>query len=149
MLTDRPRTALATSARLVRSRPSAASSRNLALGIGTSRCAVGVTFLGAPGFSLRMLGIDRATAGRMEWLARMTAGRDLALGVGTVVGAVTGRGVRGWLFAGAACDLLDAVVIAAGVAQGRLSPIPAGASVAGAAGAAAAAGYLVARAPLD
>src|SRR4051812_39129643 len=65
--------------------------RKLGVGIGLARVAVGVGATVAPVASVRMLGIDTATARRAVVLARMAAARDIALGAGTIVAARRGR----------------------------------------------------------
>ena len=116
--------------------PSPAST-GLALGVG--RTLVGSTFLLAPGFSTRLLGLDAGTANRVVWLSRMAAARDIGLGVGTVLSALRGRDSSVWVAAGAAADAVDAVVVAQAVQQRRLGGINAMGMV-GVAGAAAAVG---------
>jgi hypothetical protein len=104
--------------------PSYRSVDHLGLAIGTGRTLVGLAFLAKPVESVRFLGVDSGTAQRLDWLARMTAARDAALGVGTVVSSIRGRGSSAWLLAGAACDLVDAVVIGAAASGKRLAPLP-------------------------
>ena len=77
--------------------------------------ALGVGFLLAPVASVRILGMDSATAKRVTYLARMAAVRDASIGAGTLVSARPG----GWLLAGAVSDAVDAVVIADAVRSGR------------------------------
>lgn len=97
------------------------SARTMGLAIGAGRTAVGAAFLAAPELSVRVLGLDTATARRVTWLAQMTAARDAALGAGTL--AATARGSRsagGWLLAGAVADFADAAVLATALRRGRL-----------------------------
>jgi hypothetical protein len=105
---------------------------SVALGIGVGRVVLGATFLAAPVLSVRVLGIDTATAKRVTFLARMTAARDIGLGMGTLQAGPSARAVP-WLLAGAAADTADAVVIAAAVRQGSARAVPAAGIVAGAA----------------
>ena len=77
----------------------------------------------------RSLGVDTATAKRMEFLSRMMAGRDVVIGVGTLVS----RRPAGWLAAGAVADAIDAAVIAQARRDGRASGPIAAAMVPGAA----------------
>ena len=123
-----------------RRRPSA---RTTSIALGAGRTALGGTFLAAPAFSVRVLGLDSATTGRVTWLARMAAGRDVAIGLGTLVSAARGRDCAGWVAAGAAADAVDAVVIAQAVRERRLGGLGASGLVAGAA-AAAAVGFVAA-----
>jgi hypothetical protein len=106
-------------------RPSRPGSRMPAAAIGAGRIGVGVVFAVNPVLSVRVLGVDSATANRLSWLARMAAARDIALGVGTVVGAVSGRGSNGWLLAGGVCDIADAAAIANALKQRQVSTVPA------------------------
>ena len=104
------------------------------------RVGVGAGFLAAPVFSVRMLGVDTATASRLTFLARMAAARDGALGVGTVYSLLRRRSPAPWLLAGAFCDACDAAFIGLAAKQRKLDPVRAGLVVASAAGAAALAG---------
>jgi hypothetical protein len=86
--------------------------------LGAGRAAFAAGILAAPVLSIRLLGVDTATAQRVTWLTRMMAVRDAALGVGTVLSARTG-GATPWLVGGAVSDLVDAVVLAGALKQGR------------------------------
>ena len=97
------------------------ANRLIAAGIGSSRIAIGVSFLSSPVTFLRLIGLDTASATRVTWLARTAGVRDVVLGVGTVVAAVTGQDDTSWLLAGAACDAVDAVVTGAAAREGRIS----------------------------
>ncbi len=108
----------------------------VAAAIGFGRVAIGTAFLLAPTFSVRMLGVDSATAKRMAFLARMTAARDIALGAGTLH-AGTGRRAVPWLLAGAGADLVDAAAIAAALKSGPARGPRAAGTVVGAAAVAA------------
>jgi hypothetical protein len=94
------------------------------LGTGLMRVVIGLTFLAAPTLSVRILGVDAASAKRMRLLARMTAARDIALGWGAVQ-AGPGPAAAPWLIAGAAADAADAVAIAAAVRTGTTRGLPA------------------------
>ncbi len=109
----------------------------VAFGLALGRVGIGAVFLAAPVLSVRVLGVDTATARRIRFLARMAAARDIALGAG-VLTADAAPDAAPWLLAGAAADLVDAVVITAAVRQGALRRLPAGAVALGAAVAAAA-----------
>jgi hypothetical protein len=82
------------------------------------------------------LGLDAATAQRTAWLARMFAGRDLALGAGSLAGS------RGCQLAGVASDFSDFGALVIGIKAGHVKALPgalaavtaAGAVVAGGAG---------------
>lgn len=88
--------------------------------ISAARTALAVAIMAAPVTSLRLLGADGATAQRVTWLTRMTAVRDGALGVGGVWAARRGAPVAPWLIGGAVADVVDAVVTARAVQQGRV-----------------------------
>lgn len=62
----------------------------------------------------------------------MTAARDVALGVGTLVTSARGRGSGGWLLAGAACDLADAAALTGAITRRQVAPVAAAGIVAGA-----------------
>ena len=93
--------------------------RTIALAIGVGRTILGTGFLVDPVRSVRVLGVDAATANRMTWMAQMMAGRDAVIGVGTFTSALR-RGGTGWLVAGAVADLVDGVAIGKAVHAGRL-----------------------------
>jgi hypothetical protein len=112
--------------------------------LGAARLAVGVGFLAAPVASTRVLGLDTATAKRIRFLARMAAVRDLVLGAGTLAAGRDPRALRRWVAAGAVADLGDAIVIGTATRSGVTGGIPAGAIVAGAAGAALVGGWAAA-----
>jgi hypothetical protein len=96
------------------------SARTIGLSVGAGRVAIGAVFLAAPVSSVRLLGLDTATAARITWLARMTAVRDTVLGAGTVASASRRRGAAGWLLAGSVSDAVDAAVLAAALREGRI-----------------------------
>ncbi len=104
--------------------------------LAVSRLAVGGAFLAFPVASVRLLGVDSASAARMSWLARMAAVRDLALGVGVLSAAVTQRGRVPALLATAVVDAADAAVVALAARDARVDRIRGLAMAAGAAGAA-------------
>jgi hypothetical protein len=104
--------------------------------LGAARTLVGAAVLARPTLLAKGLGLDAATAERTAWLARMFAGRDLALGAGSLAGS------RGCQVAGVASDLSDFAALLVAVKAGHLKPAPgafaavtaAGAVVLGAAG---------------
>ena len=122
--------------------------QRLGAGLGLGRVALGLAFWKAPVTSVRVAGLDRVLSPSADWLARMTAGRDIAIGAGTAVAALRPTSTpperAAWYLAGAVADLGDAVSIRRGIRDGRLSRLPAlgastGAAVAVVAGVAAAA----------
>ncbi|MFN2607271.1 MAG: hypothetical protein ABR511_05160 [Acidimicrobiales bacterium] len=89
--------------------------RAVALG----RISVGATLLVAPTRVLRpWLGADAATYAART-LARTAAGRDVALGIGTLLAARHGAPVRGWLEAGAFADSVDASLSLTALVTGK------------------------------
>ena len=88
--------------------------------LGVGRVAIGTAFLAFPVASVRLLGVDSASAGRMVWLAQMAAARDAALGLGVLGTAVTRRGRVPALLATALVDATDAAVIAAAAREHRV-----------------------------
>jgi hypothetical protein len=115
-----------------KSRGSGVTPRRLGLGIGAGRTAIGLGFLAAPLASVRVLGLDTATAHRLTWLARMTAVRDLVIGAGTLASVGRGPGAGGWLLAGAAADATDAVILTGALRAGQVSGLATRAIAAGA-----------------
>jgi len=108
---------------------------------------MGCAFLAGPVVSVRLLGVDTATATRVAWLARMTAVRDVAIGAGAVGSLVRKRGHVSWLVAAALTDAGDAAAIVLAVRAGRLDRVrgyvvAAGAAAAAGAGVVAVAGTL-------
>ncbi|HEY8301867.1 MAG TPA: hypothetical protein VIG48_08205 [Jatrophihabitans sp.] len=99
--------------------------------IGAGRVLLGAGFLLAPTVSVRVLGVDSGTAKRMRFLARMTAARDIGIGVGTLA-AGPGGDAAPWLLAGALADLTDGVVIAAAMRSGVTRGVAAAGIAAGA-----------------
>lgn len=118
------------------------SAQQVATGIGLGRVLIGATFLAAPRLSVRLLGVDSASAKRMAFLARMAAARDIGLGAGTL-DAGPGRAAVPWLLAGAACDVVDAAAITGATRSGITRGAPAVGTALGALGVAAAALWAV------
>jgi hypothetical protein len=81
----------------------------LAMSVARGRIALGVAAVLTPGLATRVMS-RRRKSGRMAPLfARMVGGRDLALGLGTVIALDRGKPVRGWLEASALADTVDCV----------------------------------------
>jgi hypothetical protein len=95
---------------------------------------VGAVVLAQPTLLARTLGVDSITAERTAWIARMFAGRDFALGVGSVAGS------RGCQVASCASDAFDLAAVALAVRSKQVRPLPGLFAVAVAAGAAVAGG---------
>ena len=107
-------------AETVASRRGFVDPHTLALVIGGGRTLIGLVFGAAPVTAIRSMGVDGATAARVQWLARMTAARDTVLGAGTLAASRSGHGTRTWLLAGAAADAVDAVAVTAAVRSRRV-----------------------------
>lgn len=89
--------------------------RLCSVGLATGRVALGVVALLRPALVARpWVGKAQAAALAGVVLGRAAGGRDLALGVGTLLAAWRGdeRALQGWTLAGAFCDAVDAVVTA-------------------------------------
>lgn len=107
--------------RLLPALTSRRSARALALATGLFRSAAGPALLARPETLARLLGVDSITARRTEWITRLLAGRETALGLGTLHAALTGRPVRPWLLAQAASDATDAAALLLAVRSGQVS----------------------------
>lgn len=96
--------------------------RTVALGCGLVRTVAGVGLLARPETFPRALGVDSVTATRVGWLTRIVAGRELALGAGTLHALATGRPLRPWLLAQAVSDAADAGALLLAVRDRQVSP---------------------------
>jgi hypothetical protein len=81
----------------------------LAMSLARCRIAIGVAAVLTPGLATRVMGGRRGTAGIAPLFARMLGGRDIALGLGTVIALDRGKPVRGWLEGSALADTVDCV----------------------------------------
>lgn len=97
--------------------------RAVAKAIALGRIGLGTVFTLAPGLALRAWpgggSHDHAVS---RFLARSTGGRDLAIGIGTLVALRRDAPVRGWLEAGVLADAVDAfavVTVVRSVPKGR------------------------------
>ena len=88
------------------------------------------------------MGGGRRATGTAPLLARMVGGRDIALGLGTVIALDRGTPVRGWLEGSALADAVDCLACVVG--RSELPGNVVGATV-GIAGASVAAAALLAR----
>jgi hypothetical protein len=86
------------------------------------RAGLGLVMLARPMLVPRPLGVDRITAGRVDWLVRMAGVRDLALGAGGLAAARTG-GQRSWVLAGALSDAGDALILGRAVRRGQVGRV--------------------------
>lgn len=75
---------------------------------GAARVGLGVVALSAPGVVAAVwVGPLREPAGTV--LGRALGGRDVALGLGTLISAMTGRSMIPWVVASGGADAVDAV----------------------------------------
>jgi len=118
-------------------RLAAAALRPASLSLG--RAGVGGVMLLSPRALTGFLGVPPSTAGATSWAVQMLGAREIALGLGAFTALRRGDAgaARLWLAAGLLCDSLDAVVVAAAVGRGRVSPAPGAVVVASATTAAA------------
>jgi hypothetical protein len=114
----------------------------VALTLARGRIVLGAAALVAPRLAARVMGAGRASAGTAPLLARMLGGRDVALGLGTVIAIDRGKPVRGWLEGSALADGVDC--LACLLARKQLPPNVVRATV-GLGGTAAIAGILLSR----
>jgi hypothetical protein len=111
--------------------------RQVALGIGASRVAMGVGIFFATQPALRALGFGSTNASG-EAVAKLGGGRDIALGALTLAARDDRGALRAALLISSACDLADAVAL--GVSARRPETRQAGLGGVLSGGAAAAAG---------
>ncbi len=97
--------------------------------MGALRCTIGLVGIAQPALLGRFSGLDRVTAERTDWLTRMAAVRDLALGTGQLVtaarrpaGASKLADARLWVIAGALADAGDTATLGTAAATGRIAP---------------------------
>lgn len=81
--------------------------RAVTLSVGVARAATGVWFLAAPTRPTQAWVGDTGVPSR--YLARTVGGRDLAIGSGLILAAITGSASTTWLAASVASDLTDAI----------------------------------------
>ena len=82
---------------------------SLAMALARCRIAIGVAAVVAPGLATRVMAAGRGPKGVAPLFARMLGGRDVALGLGTVIALDRGKPVRGWLEGSALSDTVDCV----------------------------------------
>ncbi len=81
------------------------------------RIAIGIAAVAVPGSAIRAMSADSDPGGLAPVVARMLGGRDIALGLGTVVALDHGTPVRGWLEGAALADAVDCVASVIGREQ--------------------------------
>jgi hypothetical protein len=92
----------------------------LAMSVARCRIAIGLAAVAIPSAAVRAIGADSKSGGLAPLLARMLGGRDIALGLGTVVALDHGAPVRGWLEGSALADTVDCV--ASVIAREHMTP---------------------------
>jgi hypothetical protein len=90
------------------------SPESAATSIARIRIAIGVAAVAAPGLTARVVSGGRDASGTARLFARLFGGRDLALGLGTVIALDRGKPVRGWLEASALADVIDCTACSLG-----------------------------------
>ena len=81
----------------------------LAMSAARCRIALGVAAVLTPRVATRVMSRRRQSGRVAPLFARMLGGRDVALGLGTVIALDRGKPVRGWLEASALADTVDCV----------------------------------------
>lgn len=128
----------AVAARIMREDP-----RELARAMGAVRMAIGAAALGAPAGITRRWLEDRRASPDATTAMRLAGGRDLVLGLGTVLAARHDpRGLRAWVGASGLADGIDAYAF---LRDEGFRPLPRLAAVLAAAGAAATSVWLASR----
>jgi hypothetical protein len=107
--------------RLLPTRRRRGTARKLAIYTGLFRSVAGPVLLARPELLPQVLGVDLVTSRRTAWITRLLAGRELALGLGTLHAVATRRPLRPWLYAQALCDATDALALAAAARAGQVS----------------------------
>lgn len=95
--------------------------RSVGVGLGLLRCAIGAVMVGDPPRLAQLLGVDTVTARQTGWLTMMIGGREIALGVGSLIALGGGHGGRTWYTAQAVTDTGDALALATAARSGRVS----------------------------
>jgi peptide-methionine (R)-S-oxide reductase len=114
----------------------------LAMTVARCRIALGLGAVVAPAAVTRLMSAEGKSEGIAPVFARMLGGRDIALGLGTVIALDRGKPVRGWLEGSALADTVDCVACV--LARRKMSPRASGLA-AGLGAAAAIQGFFSAR----
>jgi peptide-methionine (R)-S-oxide reductase len=93
---------------------------SLAMTLARCRIVIGVAAVVSPRLATRVMSGSRRPEGIAPLFARMLGGRDIALGLGTVIAVDRGKPVRGWLEASALADAVDCIACVLG--RGDMSP---------------------------
>jgi hypothetical protein len=92
----------------------------LAMLVARCRIAIGIAAVAVPAPAVRAIGAGSKPGALAPLIARMLGGRDIALGLGTVVALDHGAPVRGWLEGSALADAVDCV--ASVLAREQMTP---------------------------
>lgn len=97
------------------------------IALAAGRIGVGMLLLARPGLLPALLRVDRTSSTRTAWALRMVGGREIGLGLGSVIAgrAEPSSARRPWVAAGLISDGTDAIAIAAAIAAGTLARRPA------------------------
>jgi hypothetical protein len=79
----------------------------LAMSVARCRIALGIVAIAAPEVVIRTMSGRTKSPGLTPLFVRMLGGRDIALGLGTVVALDHGAPVRGWIEGSALADTVD------------------------------------------
>ena len=93
------------------------------IAVSTARIGFGVLVAVAPALVPRLLGVDRQTAQRIGWLPRLVAGREIALGAGTLLARRKGTDTGYWMAAQAVADGTDGLAILAALRHGHVNRV--------------------------
>lgn len=90
--------------------------------LGLTRVAIGIGLIANPMGIGKALGIADEAMRQSVWLARFTGGREIAIGLGTLVAWKRSEPLAGWIAAQAISDATDTVAFAVVASQGKVSP---------------------------
>jgi hypothetical protein len=93
----------------------------LAMFAARCRIAIGAAAVVVPGLATRVMGGGRGSEKIGPLFARMLGGRDVVLGLGTVIALDRGAPVRGWLEGSALADTVDCVACV--LARDEMPPV--------------------------
>jgi len=91
--------------------------------LGFTRIAIGVGLVLNPKGIGKALGIDDASMEQAAWLARFTGGREIAIGMGTLLAWRRSEPMAGWIAAQSISDATDTIAFITVTAHGKVTPI--------------------------
>jgi hypothetical protein len=89
--------------------------------LGLTRVAIGIGLIANPMGIGKALGIADDAMRQSVWLARFTGGREIAIGLGTLLAWKRSEPLAGWIAAQAISDATDTVAFAVVTSQGKVS----------------------------